>query len=98
MSDTPKQEIITFKVDHALREALDRIPNRSEFIRSAILRALDGACPLCQGTGRLTLEQMRHWQRFTEDHLVTECDDCHATHLVCTAKSSDTSPETGSMP
>jgi len=85
MSDNTKHEIITFKVDEALRRQLDRLPNRSEFIRSAVLRALEGACPLCQGTGRLTLEQIRHWQEFSEKHSLTECSDCHATHLVCAA-------------
>jgi hypothetical protein len=90
MSDSPKQEIITFKVDEALRAALDRVPNRSQFIRSAVLRALEGTCPLCQGTGQLTLEQLRHWQRFAETHRLTECDDCHATHLVCRASDEGT--------
>ena len=46
-----KLQIITFKAEDALVEAMDDIPNRSEFIRSAILAALDGVCPLCHGTG-----------------------------------------------
>ncbi|HOM18833.1 MAG TPA: ribbon-helix-helix domain-containing protein [Thermoguttaceae bacterium] len=78
-----KQEIITFKVDKALREAMRGIPNRSEFIRTAILRALDSACPLCQGTGSLTPDQRRHWERFAVSHPLTECPDCHALYLVC---------------
>ncbi len=40
-----KQQIITFKAEEALVEAMEDIPNRSEFIRSAILAALDGVCP-----------------------------------------------------
>ncbi|MCS7306435.1 MAG: ribbon-helix-helix domain-containing protein [Thermoguttaceae bacterium] len=79
----PKQEIITFKVDKALREAMRGIPNRSEFIRTAILRALENACPLCRGTGSLTPDQRRHWERFAQGHPLTECPDCHAVHLVC---------------
>ena len=39
MPEPKKREIITFKVDDALRKALQSVPNRSEFIRSAILAA-----------------------------------------------------------
>jgi len=53
MSRKTKQEIVTFKVDEPLREAMRGIPNRSEFIRSAILAALENVCPLCKGTGCL---------------------------------------------
>jgi hypothetical protein len=80
-----KQEIVTFKVDRALLEALRGIPNRSEFIRAAILAAIDSACPLCKGTGILTPDQRRHWQQFAKNHWFRECGDCHAVHLVCEA-------------
>ncbi len=86
MTQHRKQEIITFKVDESLSEALRGIPNRSEFIRTAILAALDSLCPLCRGTGILTPEQRRHWDGFAEDHAVAQCADCHAFHLVCSAK------------
>ncbi len=76
-------EIITFKGDAALVEAMKGVPNRSEFIRAAILAALDGACPLCKGTGILTPGQRRHWKAFAADHAVTECGECHAIHVVC---------------
>ena len=78
-----KQEIITFKADESLARAMHGIPNRSEFIRAAIIAALDGACPLCRGTGILTPEQRRHWRAFAASHYVEECGDCHAIHLVC---------------
>ena len=39
-----KQEIVTFKVDEPLLKAMNGIPNRSEFIRAAILSALDSVC------------------------------------------------------
>ena len=85
MTGKPKQEIITFKVDNPLWEAMRGIPNRSQFIRSAILTALDSICPLCRGTGSLTPDQRRHWETFARNHSLTECDDCHAVHLVCVA-------------
>lgn len=78
-----KQEIITFKVDADLWEALHTIPNRSQFIRSAILAALDGACPLCRGTGTLSESERKHWDAFAKTHSVEECDDCHGIHIVC---------------
>ena len=48
-----KDEVISFKVGAALARVIRRLPNRSEFIRAAVLSALDHACPLCQGTGLL---------------------------------------------
>jgi metal-responsive CopG/Arc/MetJ family transcriptional regulator len=80
-----KHEIITFKVDEPLREAMKGIPNRSEFIRAAILSALDNICPLCKGNGILTPDQRKHWDEFAKHHALTECEDCHAVHLVCEA-------------
>ncbi len=83
MSERGKHEIVTFKADHTLVEAMRGIPNRSEFIREAILAALDSSCPLCGGTGTLTPDQKKHWLAFEAKHRVTECDECHAVHLVC---------------
>jgi len=81
-----KDEIITFKVDAALSAALTRTPNRSEFIRSAVLAALENSCPLCQGAGTLTPDQKRHWEAFAPAHAVEECGRCHAVHLSCAAQ------------
>ena len=78
-----QDEIITFKADESLLVAMKGIRNRSEFIRSAIMAALDSTCPLCGGTGILTPEQKKHWDTFTVDHSVEECKDCHEVHLVC---------------
>jgi hypothetical protein len=86
MTANRKCEIITFKVDEPLREAMTGIENRSEFIRAAILAALDSVCPLCKGTGILTPDQRKHWQTFAKNHALEECEDCHAVHLVCEAK------------
>ncbi len=78
-----RSEIITFKVDAALLEAMRGISNRSDFIRSAVITALDSGCPLCHGTGVLTTKQREHWNRFQETHAFEECDDCHEEYLVC---------------
>jgi hypothetical protein len=83
---TRKQEIVTFKVDEPLWEAMRGISNRSEFIRAAILSALDSVCPLCKGSGILTPDQRKHWDAFAKNHSLEECVDCHAVHLVCSAE------------
>ena len=85
----PRQdEVITFKVDRDLMEKLEDIPNRSEFIRSALRRALDDVCPLCRGSGTLSPAQRRHWESFSRHHGVTECDDCHELRLICRRRGS----------
>ena len=86
MGTGKKHEIISFKADGALIEALRGIDNRSEFIRSAILSALDSACPLCKGAGILTPDQRKHWNLFSMKHTIKECNDCNAVHLVCNAR------------
>jgi hypothetical protein len=80
---TGKDEVITFKAAASLAEAIHRLPNRSEFIRAAVLAALDHACPLCQGTGILSPEQKKHWDSFSRDHRVAQCHDCDALYLEC---------------
>ncbi|HDQ14394.1 MAG TPA: CopG family transcriptional regulator [Sediminispirochaeta sp.] len=77
-----KQEIISFKADQRLVEALNKIPNRSEFIRAAVLRAMDNICPLCQGTGILTPSQQEHWHEF-EHHSIVTCQECKETYISC---------------
>lgn len=78
-----KQETLTFKVAPSLLEALKGIPNRSAFIRNAILAALESSCPLCGGTGVLTPSQKDHWDMFTQSHTIEQCPDCHEVHLTC---------------
>ena len=78
-----RQEIVTFKADKSLLDALAGMSNRSEFIRSAVLAALENLCPLCKGRGLLTPNQKNHWRAFATDHGLAECGDCHELHLVC---------------
>ena len=66
-----KDEVITFKVDPDLAEVLHLMPNRSQFIRAAVLSALGHVCPLCQGLGILSPDQKQHWQKFTAWRAVT---------------------------
>ena len=76
-------EVITFKADHELAAAMSHIDNRSAFIRQAILVALENVCPLCSGSGILSISQLEHWREFAEHHRVEEGETFHETHLVC---------------
>jgi len=78
-----KHEIITFKAEASLLEAMKGIPNRSAFIRSAILASLDSICPLCGGTGILTPQQKSHLDDFLVEHSLQECEDCHDLRFTC---------------
>lgn len=78
-----RDEVVTFKVDRDLMKKLENIPNRSEFIRSALRRALENVCPLCRGSGTLSRAQRQHWESFSRDHSVRECDTCHELRLTC---------------
>ncbi|MHC4714009.1 MAG: ribbon-helix-helix domain-containing protein [Planctomycetota bacterium] len=85
MPQNRKKDVITFKVDRSLARALRGIANRSEFIRNAILAAMENACPLCSGTGILSADQRQHWEDFAANHSVEECGKCHVLHIVCQA-------------
>lgn len=64
-----KQEVITFKADEALLDAMRGIPNRSEFIRKAIVSALGSVCPSCRGTGYVSLDDKLAVERETNGKL-----------------------------
>lgn len=81
-----KDVTVTFKVDENLMEAIKEIPNRSEFIRAAVLSALDNTCPLCSGTGTLTPGQKQHWETFSADHKMGKCGACNEQFVICNNK------------
>lgn len=78
-----KQEVITFKVDEDLGGLIRETPNRSQFIRQAIISALGSACPLCNGSGILTSNQKRHWDALADHHAISRCKTCDERILVC---------------
>src|SRR5881397_4064988 len=47
----PKTAVVAFKVEEELAEFLNKLPNKSAFIRKAIAAQLGMACPLCNGRG-----------------------------------------------
>ena len=80
---TAKTALISFKVERSIAELVDRLPNKSEFIRNAVLASLMNTCPLCQGKGVLTPEQKEHWERFAEHHRIERCAECDAVVVAC---------------
>jgi RecJ-like exonuclease len=46
-----KPVVVTFRVDAHLARALERLPDKSAFIRTAIEKALHEPCPACAGKG-----------------------------------------------
>ena len=78
-----KQEIITFKVDKKFADIIKQLPNRSDFIRKAIMAAMENTCPFCRGTGIITAQQKPHWEEFLKHHTVKKCDECEAVLLKC---------------
>ncbi len=65
-----KHRVVTFKVEEDVAAFLDDLPNKSDFIRKALLSALLEPCPVCQGKGsvprslRADLEQIFGKQTF----------------------------------
>lgn len=51
-----KQTVVSFRVDEHLAEVLDRMPDKSNFIRRAIMDRLYTSCPCCQGHGVMPTE------------------------------------------
>lgn len=78
-----REEVITFKVDEDLGKKLRDIPNRSEFIRTAVANALNRVCPLCHGNGTLSELQQVFLDDFLSDHSIIPGANEQEHVLVC---------------
>ena len=83
---TEKTEVISFKADGELASVLKHMPNKSDFIRNAVLEYMQNTCPLCRGTGTISVAQRAHWDKFIKTHSVEECKDCHELYIKCNKK------------
>jgi hypothetical protein len=72
----PKNEVVAFKVEAQLADFLNRLPNKSAFIRKAIAAQMSMACPLCNGTGLVKRGVHDHYQRLLEEFNRHNCDGC----------------------
>jgi hypothetical protein len=90
-----KHEVLSVRADLDLLEAMKGISNRSEFVRNAILAALDNVCPFCRGSGMMKFNQKKHWDDLFQDHYFTECECCQELRLVCSHRDHRARMESG---
>jgi hypothetical protein len=77
-----KQTVVSFRVDQHLAEILNALPDKSTFIREAILRRFHAACPFCQGRGVLP-QMIGEWlEARIPPYDAVECTCCHFRYPV----------------
>jgi len=84
---TDKTEVISFKADVELAAMLRQMTNKSDFIRNAVLEYMQNTCPLCRGTGLISVSQREHWDKFIKTHSLEECQKCHELYIKCNEES-----------
>ncbi len=85
---------VTFKVDEELANLLKSLPNRSEFIREAIMSKMAVPCPACGGSGKLSKTQAMDIKALLDSHYVGRCLNCGSmvTYSTCTQTGSTKDP------
>jgi hypothetical protein len=71
-----KTTVVAFKVESELAELLNKIPNKSAFIRKAIAAQLGVACPLCRGQGVVPRGVHDHYAPLLAQHSSRSCEGC----------------------
>ncbi len=85
-SKQQKSQIVAFKVEEDLAEFLDKLPNKSEFIRKAILAQFGMNCPLCVGSGVVPRGVHDHFKPVIAGNTERPCEKCKTqTAFVMTA-------------
>jgi len=74
--DRQKTAVVAFKVEEELAALLDKLPNKSEFIRRAIAAQLGTACPLCNGRGVVPRGVHDHYAPLIEQFKQRGCELC----------------------
>ena len=72
----PKKKIVAFKVEAELAEFLDKLKNKSDFIRKAILAQFSMECPLCSGTGVVPRGLHDHYKPIIQKENKHPCAKC----------------------
>ncbi|MFL5339049.1 MAG: hypothetical protein ACJ8F7_02685 [Gemmataceae bacterium] len=73
---SPKTEIVAFKVEAELANFLNKLQNKSAFIRKAIIAQLGMACPLCEGSGTVPRGLHDHYAPVLAKNNTRKCDIC----------------------
>jgi hypothetical protein len=74
-----KNAVVAFKVEEELASILNDLPNKSEFIRKAIVSHLNMACPLCHGTGTLPKVMHDYYAAVLPQLSAKDCEGCGDT-------------------
>jgi hypothetical protein len=72
----PKTKVVAFKVEEQLADFLNKLPNKSAFIRKAIASQLNMACPLCNGAGVVPRGVHDHYAPLLAKANHRNCDGC----------------------
>jgi hypothetical protein len=75
----PKTAVVAFKVEKKLADLLNKLPNKSAFIRKSIAAQLGMSCPLCQGKGVVPRGVHDHFAQVIVQHNSQECAGCGST-------------------
>jgi hypothetical protein len=71
-----KSKIVAFKVEEELAEFLNNLPNKSDFIRKAVLSQFGMNCPLCDGSGVTSRGLHDHYKPIIAAQNKRPCDRC----------------------
>jgi hypothetical protein len=87
-----KTSVVAFKVETELAEILNQLPNKSAFIRKAIVHQLDMACPLCSGAGMLPKGLHDHFAPLIGKLNAKTCEECGDKAAIISADPAELSP------
>jgi len=73
---SPKSKIVAFKVEEELADFLDNLPNKSDFIRKAVLAQFGMTCPLCAGSGVVPRGIHDHYKPVIAAENKRPCEKC----------------------
>ena len=91
-SKQPKTAVVAFKVEAELAEFLNKLPNKSAFIRKAIAAHMGMECPLCNGKGVVPRGVHDHYAGLLARFNSRDCDGC-GHELALPREAGDLCPE-----
>ena len=71
-----KGVVVSFRVDRHLADVLNKVPDKSSFIRDVILRSFYESCPICRGRGVVPEELSRWAEQAMKGAETVECHCC----------------------
>ena len=71
-----KSVVVTFRVDAHLAEALERLPDKSSFIRKALTTTFHETCPACSGEGRVDCDAAKWLGDVLKKEGARKCECC----------------------